>query len=228
MSSSIEPDFTWLLPIHDVSHPKRSSSDALTFNLAAYASQTRVLGPGVRAGVWVQGCAFHCPGCIAPEWIQQVENRRVAVEALAQQILSTPVSGLTFSGGEPFLQAEALAELARQVRLEREVDLIIFSGFTLAALQRRPSAAALLEQCDLLVDGGYVAARDRGIGLRGSDNQRFHFLSSRLINCGYDFERVERGLELHFQESGLLVVGIPAAETQLRLERALAAAQGGI
>ena len=228
MSSSIEPDFTWLLPIHDGTHPKRSSSDALTLNLAAYASQTRVLGPGQRAGVWVQGCPFHCPGCIAPEWIPQVENRRVQVQVLAQQILSTPVTGLTFSGGEPFLQAEALAALARQVRQERDVDLIVFSGFTLEALQSRPSASALLEQCDLLVDGGYVARRDTGVGLRGSDNQRFHYLSSRLVDCGYDFERAERGLELHFQESGLLVVGIPAAETQLRLERALAAAQGGI
>jgi anaerobic ribonucleoside-triphosphate reductase activating protein len=176
----------------------------------------------------VQGCPFHCRGCIAPEWIPQVENRRVGVQALAQQILSTPVTGLTFSGGEPFLQAEALAELVRRVRLEREVDLIVFSGFTLAALQSRPTAAALLAQCDLLVDGGYVAAQDTGVGLRGSDNQRFHFLSERLRDCGYDFEQAERGLELHFQESGLLVVGIPAAETQLRLERALAAAQGAV
>jgi len=152
----------------------------------------------------------------------------VAVAALAGQILASPARGLTLSGGEPFLQAEALAALVQAVRQAREVDVIVFTGFTLEALQRRKQAAPLLAQADLLIDGGYVARRDSGVGLRGSDNQRFHYLSSRLVDCGYDFERAERGLELHFQESGLLVVGIPAAETQLRLERALAAAQGGI
>lgn len=38
-------------------------------NVAATRVGTRTLGPGVRSVVWVQGCPFHCLGCLAPEWI---------------------------------------------------------------------------------------------------------------------------------------------------------------
>ncbi len=194
-------------------------------NLAAYVAETKVLGPGRRAGVWVQGCPFTCPGCIAPEWIPQRINQIVRVAELAQRILAAPVTGLTLSGGEPFLQAPALAALVQAVRQVREMDVIIFSGFTLAALQRRPEAASLLAHVDLLIDSGYIAARDRGMGLRGSDNQRFHFLSPRLQHCGYPFETVSRSMELHFQGDEVLVVGIPAHGSQAALDRALETAR---
>jgi anaerobic ribonucleoside-triphosphate reductase activating protein len=185
-----------------------------SINLAAFVPGTRVLGPGLRAGVWVQGCPFSCQGCIAPDWIPQIENQQVAVNDLVEVILSSPITGLTFSGGEPFLQAEALANLAAQVRKFREIDLIVFSGFTLAALKKRDSAAALLAQTDVLIDGVYIDKFNQGVGLRGSTNQKFNFLTERLSPSGYDYENSKRGLELHFQSSGLLVVGIPVRDTQ--------------
>ncbi len=192
-----------------------------TLNLAAYVAETRVLGPGNRAGLWVQGCVFNCTGCIAPEWIPQRSNHIVDVAELAQMILTSPATGLTLSGGEPFLQAPALASLVRSVRRVREIDVIVFSGFTLSALQHRSDAAPLLEQVDLLIDGRYIADRNLGIGLRGSDNQCFHFLSPRLQDSGFPFETVSRSMELHFQGDELLVVGIPAHGAQAALDRAL-------
>lgn len=189
-------------------------------NLAAFVPMTRVLGPGLRAGVWVQGCPFSCPGCIAPEWIPQRTNQLVSVDELAARILAEPVTGLTLSGGEPFLQAPALASLVRQLRAERDLDVISFSGFTLSMLRRRSQADELLAQLDLLIDGSYVAARDPGIGLRGSDNQVFHYLTPRLRDSGYPFETVPRGAELHFQGNDLLVVGIPAHGLQVALDHA--------
>src|SRR5512146_912679 len=96
-------------------------------NVAAICPTTRALGPGVRAVVWVQGCAFHCPGCIAPDWIPIRPARLVKPEALAEELLADPeVTGLTFSGGEPMLQASALARLARAARNMRDVDIICF------------------------------------------------------------------------------------------------------
>ena len=84
----------------------RFESEYSGFNLAAFQSQTRALGPGVRAAIWVQGCQLRCRGCIAPDWIPQTEAQLVPVAHLAERILQIPaLQGLTISGGEPMLQA---------------------------------------------------------------------------------------------------------------------------
>lgn len=194
-------------------------------NLAAFVPQTRVLGPGSRAGVWVQGCTFVCPGCIAPEWKPLQVNQLTSVKELAQRILAEPVDGITLSGGEPFLQAPALAELMRLIRQQREINCITFTGFIYSALLHTPQAKPLLDQVDLLVDGSYVASRNPGIGMRGSDNQRFHFLTDRLADCDYPFETTPRRTELHFRGNDLLIVGIPAHGMQMALDRAIESAQ---
>jgi anaerobic ribonucleoside-triphosphate reductase activating protein len=200
-------------------------SDHKLLNLAAFVPQTSVLGPGSRAGVWVQGCTFVCPGCIAPEWKPQQVNQLTSVKELAERILAEEVDGITLSGGEPFLQAPALAELMRLIREQREINCITFTGFTYSALKHTPQAKVLLDQVDLLVDGSYVASRNPGVGMRGSDNQRFHFLTDRLADCGFPFETAPRGTELHFQGNDLLVVGIPAHGVQIALDRAIEAAR---
>lgn len=38
-------------------------------NVAEICLGTRALGPGLRSALWVQGCPFRCPGCVAPDWI---------------------------------------------------------------------------------------------------------------------------------------------------------------
>jgi anaerobic ribonucleoside-triphosphate reductase activating protein len=180
-------------------------------NLAAMRMGTRVLGPGLRLGVWVQGCPFQCAGCIAPEWIPQRVNTLVSVERLVQHLLSQPeISGITLSGGEPMLQAAGLAQFVRRVRQEREVDVICFTGYRYPQLQSAPptaGVAALLAQVDLLVDGPYVQRLDDGQGLRGSRNQVFHYLSDRLRD--FDAAQEPRRVEIYLEEGQAFLVGIP-------------------
>lgn len=180
-------------------------------NLAAACLQTRALGPGLRSVIWVQGCPFHCPGCLAPEWAVQRPARLVTVDDLADWLLTAPqVSGLTISGGEPMLQANALARLVGLVRRNREIDIICFTGYRLDVLQKTPpneGVAALLSQVDLLIDGPYIASLNDEKGLRGSSNQVFHYLTERLK--GIDFSNLPRRVELHEDEGQALVVGIP-------------------
>ncbi|MCU0485740.1 MAG: radical SAM protein [Anaerolineales bacterium] len=194
-------------------------------NIAAFVPQTRVLGPGLRAGVWTQGCTFACPGCIAPDWKVLKINQLIPVHELAERILAEPVDGITLSGGEPFLQPGGLAELLRLLRAHREINCITFTGYSYLALQRMPEAKGLLDQVDLLIDGSYVASRNTGTGLRGSDNQRFHFLTDRLVGSDYPFESAPRGTELHFRGNDLLIVGIPAHGVQTALDHAIQSAQ---
>lgn len=90
-----------------------------------YVDCSEVNGPGCRAVVWVQGCARECPGCFNPDsWPFEI-NQLIAVDTLAKNILSNPRNtGVTFSGGEPFWQAPALAALARQVNYAQQTEII--------------------------------------------------------------------------------------------------------
>jgi anaerobic ribonucleoside-triphosphate reductase activating protein len=89
-----------------------------------------------------------------PDWIPQRQARVVAASELAGELLANAsVDGLTFSRGEPMLQAGGLAALARAVR---DVTIICFTGYQLARLRQRPPAprvGGLLTQVDVLIDG---------------------------------------------------------------------------
>ena len=141
-----------------------------------------VLGPGVRAVIWVQGCPLRCRGCIAPETLSFKGGDIRPVAGLAGWLCSLgEAEGVTFSGGEPFAQAEALALLLDQVRAARpDFTAMSYSGFTLAALRRgTPAQRALLSRLDLLVDGPYQLARHGNLRWRGSSNQRLIPLTER-------------------------------------------------
>lgn len=176
---------------------------------------TRALGPGLRSAVWVQGCPFRCAGCIAPDWIPVDGGRRVPVTDLAAELLADPeVTGLTFSGGEPMRQAAGLAHLARRARAERDLTLIVFTGFRLAELRRKPPGPGvpdLLGQADVVIDGRYVAARNDGRGLRGSDNQRVHLLTGRLADAYAELAAGPRRTEIRLRPTSALLVGVPSA-----------------
>jgi anaerobic ribonucleoside-triphosphate reductase activating protein len=128
-------------------------------NIMGYIDESEVNGPGCRAVVWVQGCPRECPGCFNPDsWTFEI-NQLVSVDSLVEQILSKPQNqGVTFSGGEPFWQAPALAQLAQKLKAAG-LNVMSFTGFTLQQLQSEsapPGSQALLEQLDILIDGPFV------------------------------------------------------------------------
>lgn len=180
-------------------------------NIAALCPSTNALGPGRRAVVWVQGCVFHCPGCIAPDWIPLRPARLVAPEVLVEELLADPeVTGLTFSGGEPMLQAVGLAQVARLARLKRELNIICFTGFIRAQLELvppGPGVADLMDQVDVLIDGPYISRLNNNLGLRGSQNQKIHHLTDRL--AGVDLENQTRKAEVVLSDGQAMMVGVP-------------------
>ena len=145
-------------------------------DLAGFDEDGIADGPGLRAVVFVQGCPHHCPGCQNPQTWPFGTGTKVSTDELYTRIVSNPLTtGVTFSGGEPFSQAEALAELAE--RLHGRYDLAAFSGYTLEGLLQlgkvNPGVLRLLGAIDILIDGPFVAARrDRQLLFRGSGNQR--------------------------------------------------------
>jgi anaerobic ribonucleoside-triphosphate reductase activating protein len=126
--------------------------------------------------IWVQGCTLGCPGCFNPATHPADGGTVWQVADLAAWVHAQDDPGLTISGGEPLQQAAAVTALL--VAVARPT--ILFSGHTLAEIERRPGGPALLAHVDLLVAGRYVAGRRLGTGLLGSTNQRLHFLRGRI------------------------------------------------
>jgi anaerobic ribonucleoside-triphosphate reductase activating protein len=179
-------------------------------NIADICPGTRTLGPGNRFAIWVQGCPFECPGCIAPDWIPFKVANATAVVVLAEAIIARDnIRGISISGGEPMMQAGRLSGLLRIVREARpELDVIVFSGFTLQQLVW-DEACELLTFIDLLIDGQYINKRNDGNGLRGSSNQQFHFLTERLLPYRDEILKRRTGVEFHLLDDGVLMAGIP-------------------
>ena len=151
----------------------------MRINLARVIPHSAANGPGERFVVWVQGCPLGCPGCWNPDTWSFAPRRVLEVEDLVGQILETrDIEGVTFTGGEPFAQARALARVGRAAR-EAGLSVFVFTGFELDELTR-PRDRELLEVTDVVVAGRYIE-QQRALGLpwRGSSNQRVHFLTGR-------------------------------------------------
>jgi len=130
-------------------------------------------GPGLRYVVFTQGCPHRCPGCHNPGTHDPLGGKEMAVEEIIQDMLRNPLTdGLTLTGGEPFLQAEDCANIAKAAHTAG-LNVWCYSGWTLEALREMSEAEALLQEIDVLVDGPYVEAeRSLSLQWRGSENQR--------------------------------------------------------
>jgi anaerobic ribonucleoside-triphosphate reductase activating protein len=147
--------------------------------LARTIARSLANGPGERFVVWVQGCPIHCPGC----WNQDTWAPQGGTE-VDLHVLLTAISeekgleGVTFTGGEPMAQPDALAELATACRA-RGLSVFIFTGYRQEQL-KSPAQQRLWALADIIVAGPYVEAR-RSFehAWVGSVNQQVHFVSSR-------------------------------------------------
>lgn len=159
-----------------------SSTKAKQLRIFRRQSPVRVLGPYQRAVIWVQGCDWGCRGCIVPESWSKTVGELVSLEDLQAWILAQPeIEGLTFSGGEPMLQADALTELVDRVRRERDLGVVCYTGFSRQRLEAQGTLAqrALLSRVDLLIDGLYRENQHGNLLWRGSSNQGLHLLTER-------------------------------------------------
>ncbi len=177
-------------------------------NIMGYVDESEVNGPGCRAVVWVQGCLRECPSCFNPEsWSFEIKEL-VSVDTLAERILSNKRNtGVTFSGGEPFWQAPALAELARKVKAAG-LNVMSFTGFTLEQLQSEYAPAGsqeLLSQLDILIDGPFVeslAINDPNSPV-SSSNQRVNILNPAFAD---KITWASDQVEVHIMKDGSRIV----------------------
>lgn len=141
--------------------------------IAGTIGESIVDGPGIRYVLFTQGCPHGCPGCHNPQTHDFAGGKEATVDTLLADITKNPfVKAVTLSGGEPFCQPAALAQLAAPLK-EKGYHLMCYTGYTFEQLLQKEDARPLLEQLDLLVDGPFVADRKNiELKFRGSDNQR--------------------------------------------------------
>ena len=171
---------------------------------------TETLGPGRRFALWVQGCPFDCKNCITPNAIPFTIKHPASVDHLSNIILEDKeIDGLTISGGEPFMQAGRLALLVKSIKKELpHLSVIVYTGFVLKQLTWE-EAILFLEVIDVLIDGQYVDHKNDNKGLRGSSNQKVHFLTDTLLPHASFFNECTRDLTFHVRDDGVMMVGIP-------------------
>ncbi len=81
-------------------------------------------GPGLRLVVFLQGCNFKCLYCANPDTIpigkggKLIEDDEVLRRAINEKPFFARRGGVTFSGGEPTVQAKELIPVCRRLKAE--------------------------------------------------------------------------------------------------------------
>lgn len=186
------------------------------------------LGYGKRVGIWTQGCSIHCPGCISRDTWAFLDDTAMATDHFVASLTPwlSQADGVTVSGGEPFDQPEALADLLKQLHPRLSGDILVYSGYARDQLLRLH--AEILELVDVLISEPYRPECGTTLTLRGSDNQRITLLSDlarRRYPADIDARAWEatRRMDLMIDGETVWMAGIPRAGEMADVQRKLAA-----
>lgn len=190
--------------------------DTKQIKVFRYQSPVKVLGPYSRAVIWVQGCKFACSDCIVPESWDLDGGESISLQFLGDWILTQEdIEGVTFSGGEPMLQAEELSILIDMIKQKKDLGVVCYTGYTLENLVRHgnQNQKLLLSKIDLLIDGLYKQELHGDWRWRGSKNQRLLPLTNRYKKLVQEILKQDDsscGLEFFVDNNGILSFnGVP-------------------
>lgn len=165
---------------------------------------TKVEGPETRYCIWVQGCANHCRGCQAIHTWAHNGGKLYETDDIINDILNykDKIEGVTFLGGEPFEQAEAVGLIAEKVK-SMNLGVLTFSGKYLEELRLDKKNLTLLNNTDLLIDGPFeIDKLDYSRPWCGSSNQRYHFLTNRYNET--IFTKYKNKVEVNISKNGIV------------------------
>lgn len=149
----------------------------MQFRVAGIIRESVVDGPGLRCVIFAQGCPRACPGCHNPDNLDPNGGKLMTVEEVFLTVEKIKlISGVTFSGGDPFMQAGPFAALAKRFK-SKGLNIMTYTGYKWEELillaESDKFVRELLENTDYLVDGPFIIAKkDLNLPFRGSANQR--------------------------------------------------------
>ena len=195
----------------------------MKFKVHKILKNTKVEGPGKRYCIWFQGCSKRCKGCFNTETWDFNKGVKKDTQEITDDILNTKdIEGVTFLGGEPFEQFEALYEISCAVK-KNNLSVLCFTGKKFEEIKKNYSK--ILPYIDILIDGEYIEEKsDYSRPWVGSSNQNYYFLSDRydesilkqyknkaeinikkdggiIINGMGDFKKIIKALKLKLNQS---------------------------
>ena len=171
------------------------------------------LGPGIRVGVWFQGCSIKCKGCISKHtWEFDKKYKKTIAQVIDQinyysEIYNT--KSITISGGEPFDQNSSLYILLKKLKELKFNDILLYSGYKFNYLQK--NYGDILKYIDVLIDGPFIESKKTNKIYKGSNNQRMYILNKSLspIYQEYKKQLKNKKLQLITKDNEIYLIGIP-------------------
>ncbi len=161
--------------------PTMRGISKVDIRINSYIPITRAEGPNARFCIWVQGCSLHCKGCANSAMWDKKGGIVYKVEELIDLIKSykDKIEGITFLGGEPLEQIEAVTEISKAVQ-KMGLSVLVFTGYKYSELSERKEFKELTKHIDILIDGKYEEDKqDFSRPWVGSSNQNYYFFSDR-------------------------------------------------
>lgn len=155
--------------------------------LSGIAYESLVNGPGMRRVFFSQGCKHNCKGCFNPDTHDFNGGEEIDMDELIKDVLENPIlKGVTFSGGDPFEQANKFAYMAKVFK-ENKLSIWSYTGYTFEYIIEHKDEHQgwndLLKYVDVLVDGRFEEDKMQdGLKFRGSRNQRIIDVQKTLSN----------------------------------------------
>lgn len=155
----------------------------MTLRVLDILFETMMDGPGLRTSIYFAGCKHHCKGCHNPQSWDMNGGYSMPINHILTLIKEDEFANVTFSGGDPFYQVDAVTELAKRIKAETNKTIWCYTGFTIEEIRENPNLNKLLPYIDVLVDGPYVEAlRNTDLPFRGSENQRIIYINDEKSN----------------------------------------------
>ena len=145
--------------------------------LSGIIHESLVNGPGLRRVLFSQGCKHNCKFCFNPETHSDNGGDLFDMDEIINDINDNPIiSGVTFSGGDPWEQADKFAYISKNIQ-RSNLNIWCYTGYTyeyiLEKKDKRIGWNELLNNINVLVDGKFEQDKyDEGLKYRGSSNQR--------------------------------------------------------
>lgn len=145
----------------------------MTVRILDIIFETMVDGVGLRTSVYFAGCKHYCKGCHNPQSWDMNGGYEVTIDYLLDLIKDDEFADVTFSGGDPLYQCDAVTELARRIKAETDKTIWCYTGFTYEEILENEWLKQILPYIDVLVDGPFVEnLKTDEISFVGSSNQR--------------------------------------------------------
>lgn len=161
------------------------NNDSKLIRLAGIAENSLVNGKGLRKVFFSQGCSHHCEGCFNQHTWEFAGGRMFDMDELVQKVKDEPfLDGVTFSGGDPFQQADKFAYLAKKLH-EANINIWAYTGYTFEELMKLAQTNSHIKQMinnvDVIVDGRFMKDKmSENLKYCGSSNQRVIDVKSSL------------------------------------------------